>query len=87
MRPLNNLTKKDVLHKVDGNLESTKREVEECVIFARLQLYNRMLPCGPKAMRERCRDSYHLTPLPSEGTVGRILSRNRLTHGRTGIYR
>lgn len=86
MRLLNDLTKEDVLHQFDGNLERTKQEVEECIIFVRLELYNRMLPCGPKTVRERCRDFYHLAPLPSERTVGRILFRNGLTHGRTGIY-
>jgi len=86
MRPLNDLTKENVRHQVDGNLESTKQQVEECVIFVRLELYNRMLPCGPKAVRERCRDFYHITPLPSARTIGRILSRHGLTHGRTGIY-
>ena len=86
MRPLNELTKQDVMHQLDGNPDRTKREVEECVIFVRLELYNRMLPCGPKALRKRCREFYHLTPLPSERTIGRILFRNGLTHGRTGIY-
>jgi hypothetical protein len=86
MRPLNDLTKEKVRHQFDGNLERTKQEVEECVIFVRLELYNRMLSYGPKALRERCRDFYHITPLPSERTIGPILSGNGLTHGRTGIY-
>jgi len=86
MKRLNDLTKEDVLHQIDENLERTKQEVEKCIIIVRLELYNRMLPCGPIAVRERCRDFYHLTPLPSERTIARILSRNSLTHGRTGIY-
>ena len=86
MRALNNLTKEKKPHQFDGNPERSKQEVEECVILVRLELYNRMLPCGPKPVRERCREYYHLTPLPSERTIGRILSRNGLTHGRPGIY-
>ena len=78
MRLLNDLTEEDVLHQFDGNLERTKREVEKCIIFVRLELYNRMLPCGPKAVRERCRDFYHRTRLPSERTITRILSINGL---------
>ena len=86
MRPLDNLPKKNELYQAVGNQESTKQEIEECVIFVRLELYNAMMPCGPKAVRERLKDFYHLRPLPSERTVARILSRNGLTHGRTGIY-
>ena len=86
MRALNNLTQAKKPDQFDGNPERSKQEVQECVIFVRLELYNRPLPCGPKAVRERCRESYHLTPLPPERTIGRILTRNGLTHGRTGIY-
>ncbi len=86
MRLLNDLTREDVLHQFDRHLKSINREVEKCIIFVRLELYNRMLPCGPKAVRERCRDFYHLMPLPSESTITRIFSRNGLSHGRTGIY-
>ena len=86
MKPLNDPYPKNMQYQFDENPERSKLEVEESVILVRLELYNRMLPCGPKAVRERCRDFYHLTPLPSERTIGRILSRNGLTHGRTGIY-
>jgi hypothetical protein len=86
MRPFNDLAKQDQLHQVDGNPERTKQQVEQCVILVRLELYNRGVPCGPKAVRERCRNFYHLTPLPSERTIGRILARNALTHGRAGVY-
>ena len=64
----------------------TKQEIEELVVFTRLELYNRDLPCGPKAIRRRL-DAYHLVkPLPSESTISRILIRRCLTHGRTGCY-
>jgi len=86
MRALNDLYPENMQHQFNDNPERSKQEVEKCVILVRLELYNRMLPCGPKAVRERCRDFYHLTPLPSERTIGRRLSRNGLTHGRTGIY-
>ena len=85
MRPLNDLSPKNLQHQFDENPERSKQEVEEIVILVRLELYNRQLPCGPRAVRERCRDFYHLTTLPSERTIGRILSRNGLTHGRTGF--
>ena len=59
-------------------------EVEETVIMVRLELYNRGLPCGPKALRKRLNEHYVLRPLPSERTITRMLARNGLTHGRTG---
>jgi len=60
--------------------------VEELVAMARLELYNRDLPRGAKALRQRLEQHYRLRPLPSERTIGRILARNGLTHGRTGWY-
>ena len=66
--------------------QRTKQEIEECVTFVRLELYNKDLSCGPKAIRERLEKNYHIKPLPSERTIARILARNCLTHGRTGIY-
>ena len=83
---LNDLTKENVRHQVYGNMESTKQQVEECVIFVRLELYNRDMSCGPKAVQERLDAFYHVTPLPSERTIARILARHGLTHGRTGLY-
>ena len=59
-------------------------EVEQIVVMARLNLYNRGLPCGAAVLRERLATHYHLKPLPSERTIGRILTRNGLTQGRTG---
>jgi hypothetical protein len=61
-------------------------EVEQIVVMVRLELYNRGLPCGPKALRRRLDEHYALKPLPSERTIARMLSRNGLTHARTGWY-
>ncbi len=68
------------------NPEWTKQEIEEAVTFVRLELYNRDLPCGPSPIRKRLQEFYRISPLPSERTIARRLSRNGLTHGRTGIY-
>jgi putative transposase len=64
----------------------SRKEVEEIVVMLRLNLYNRGLPCGPKALRLRLEEKEALRPLPSERTIARILVRNGLTHGRTGFY-
>ena len=63
-----------------------KQEIEEIVVLARLELYNRDLPSGPKAIRKRLDESYLVRPLPSESTISRILVKRCLTHGRTGCY-
>jgi hypothetical protein len=64
----------------------SKEEIEECVEFVRLELYNRDLACGPDAIRKRLDKYYHVKPLPSAKTIARILSRRCLTHNRTGFY-
>jgi len=69
-----------------GDQTWTKQEIAECVTFVRLELYNRNLPCGPKAVQERLGTFYHVRPLPSERTIARILASHGLTHGRTGFY-
>jgi len=66
------------------NQGRTKQEIEECVVFARLELYNRAMPCGPKAVQEKL-NTYHVKPLPSESTISRIMARRGLTYGRTGF--
>lgn len=58
------------------------QEVEQIVVMARFDLYNRMLPCGAKALHRRLDRHYHLKPLPSERTIGRILARNNLIERR-----
>ncbi len=65
----------------------TAEDVEQIVILARLELYNRGLPCGAVAVRKRLDEFYQLKALPSTRTIGRILARNGLTHGRTGWYK
>lgn len=67
------------------NSAHTKEELREIVKMVRLELYNRGLFCGPKAIKERL-EEYDINSLPSERTIGRILSHHGLTHGRTGNY-
>ena len=57
-------------------------EVEQIVVSARLDRYNRALPCGARALHRRLNEFYHLKPLPSVRTIGRILARNGLIEGR-----
>jgi hypothetical protein len=61
----------------------TPEEIEEIVVMIRMFLYNRELPCGPKAIRREL-DHEIIRPLPSERTIARILTRNDLAHGRNG---
>ena len=70
----------------DQDRTCTKQEIEEIVVLARLELYNRGLPCGPKAIRKRLDVFYLVEPLPSESTIARILTKRCLTNGRTGCY-
>ncbi len=86
MKTTNDWKNKDDWYQAVGEQTRSKQEIEQCVIFVRLELYNRDMPCGPKAVKERLRAFYHVKPLPSERTIARILSRNGLTHGRTGFY-
>jgi hypothetical protein len=60
-------------------------ETEEVVAFIRLHLYNRGVCCGAQAIRSSL-EELNMRPLPSVRTIGRILARHGLTHGRTGIY-
>jgi hypothetical protein len=73
------------MKEISQNLYRTRGQIEQIVIFQRLYLYNQGAPCGAKAIRkilyEQC-----VRPLPSIRTINRILSRNCLTHGRTGYY-
>ena len=63
----------------------TPEEIEQIVVMERLNLYNRGLPCGAQAIRWKLHRE-GIEPLPSLSTIGRILSRNYLTHRRTGYY-
>ena len=66
------------------NQRRNKQEIEECVVFARLELHNRAMPCGPKAVQEKL-NVYQVNPLPSESTISRIMVRHGLTDRRTGL--
>lgn len=63
----------------------TPAEVEEIVRMVRLNLYNQQLFCGAQAIYWEM-DELGVRPLPSIRTINRILSRNDLTHRRTGKY-
>jgi len=63
----------------------TRDEIEEIVVMERLHLYNRGLSYGAQAI-SRVLDQKEVRPLPSVRTINRILSRNCLTHRRTGYY-
>ena len=60
------------------SLPRPPEEVEQIVVMARLELWNRAVPCGAPALRRRLDEFYHLKPLPSVRTIGRILVRNGL---------
>ncbi|MBW2632207.1 MAG: hypothetical protein JRC90_10730 [Deltaproteobacteria bacterium] len=62
----------------------TKKEIEEIVKMVRLELYNNGEFCGARAIKEKLEDYYEINPLPSESTIGRILTHHGLTNGRTG---
>jgi putative transposase len=57
-------------------------EVEQIVVMARFELHNKAKPCGAKALHRRLNEFYHLKPLPSVRTIGRILARNGLIERR-----
>ncbi len=53
--------------------------------MTRLSLYNQALFCGAQAILWELEEQ-DIQPLPSMRTINRILSRNDLTHRRTGRY-
>lgn len=63
----------------------TPAEIEQIVKMVRLNLYNKDLFCGAQAILWELED-LDVQPLPSLRTINRILSRNDLTHRRTGRY-
>lgn len=65
--------------------DRTPEEVERAVKVVRLDLYNHDLFCGSQAIRGELED-LGIKSLPSLRTIDRILSRNELTHRRTGRY-
>lgn len=80
-----NLERETEQYWVTGNPTWTKKQIEGCVTFVRLELYNRDMPCGPRAIQRRL-EEYHIRPLPSIRTISRMLASNGLTYGRTGFY-
>jgi putative transposase len=60
-------------------------EIEQLIVWERLYLYNRGLPCGAYAIRQRL-EQQEIRPLPSVRSIHRILYRYGLTHRRTGFY-
>lgn len=66
--------------------EYTREEIKEIVKMIRLDLYNNGLFCGAKTIKNKMEEDDDIEPVPSESTIGRILSRNGLTYGRTGFY-
>jgi len=70
----------------EANRQRRQREkIEEIVELVRLNLYNRGLPCGNKAVRAELEEQC-VEPLPSLRTINRILDHRGLTHQRTGHY-
>ncbi len=63
----------------------TPKEIEDIVKIVRLNLYNQDLFCGAQAILWELED-LGIKPVPSLRTINRILSRNGLTHRRTGKY-
>ncbi|MBU1343502.1 MAG: hypothetical protein KKE44_09955 [Proteobacteria bacterium] len=70
---------------IDHSTSHTQKEIKEIVKMIRLSLYNKGLHCGPKAIKTEMEEQ-EINPLPSESSIGRILSHHGLTHGRTGFY-
>ncbi|MFC1591397.1 hypothetical protein ACFL43_02615 [Thermodesulfobacteriota bacterium] len=62
-----------------------KERTVEVVKLVRLSLYNRGVNCGARVIRQHMQELGE-KHIPSERTIGRILSRHGLTHGRTGLY-
>ncbi len=65
--------------------EYKKEEIKEIVKIIRLELYNSGLFCGAKAIKNKM-EKNDIESVPSESTIGQILSHSGLTHGRTGFY-
>ena len=69
-------------NRISGKIPS---EIEEAVKIIRLSLYNKNVFCGAQAIQWEL-DEMGIRPIPSLRTINRILSRNDLTHRRTGKY-
>lgn len=67
------------------NISRSKEEIVEIITMIRLNLYNHGLHCGSREIRKKMNED-NVEPLPSERTISRILSKQGLTHKRTGHY-
>lgn len=63
------------MHNQGLDTEYTREEIKEIVKMIRLELYNNGLFCSAKAIKNKMEND-DIEPVPSESTVGRILSRN-----------
>src|SRR5437899_11168344 len=68
-----------------SNRRQVSPEIVEAVKLARLHLYNQGLFCGAQAITWEL-EALQESPLPSLRTISRIISREGLTHRRTGRY-
>lgn len=68
-----------------SNSRQLPGEVVEAVKLARLHLYNQGLFCGAQAISWEL-EAMKVSPVPSLRTISRIISREGLTHRRTGRY-
>ena len=68
-----------------GSPRQLTGEVVKAVKMVRLSLYNQGLFCGAQAIEWELRD-LGVEPVPSLRSINRILSREELTHRRTGSY-
>jgi putative transposase len=68
-----------------GSPRQLTDEVVKAVKMVRLSLYNQGLFCGAQAIEWELRE-LGLEPVPSLRSINRILSREELTHRRTGSY-
>jgi putative transposase len=65
--------------------ERTNNRTEQVVTLIRLELYNREVCCGARAIQCHMQELQETT-IPSLRTIERILARHGLTHRRTGFY-
>lgn len=75
----------DQTRRPHSNSRQLPGEVVEAVKLARLHLYNQGLFCGAQAISWEL-EAMQVSPVPSLRTISRIISREGLTHRRTGRY-
>jgi len=80
-----NQWQEDQTRRPHSNSRQLPGEVVEAVKLARLHLYNQGLFCGAQAISWEL-EALQVMPLPSLRTISRIVSREGLTHRRTGRY-